>query len=102
MSQAIAGTFTTVTLAIAGQVSADLLIPRGPTQAKLTLTGLDASNTVRTRKRTSPGAAWTNQTTFNADQNGTAVTVVEGEQWSLEVVAVQTMRDIRYKFTVES
>src|SRR4051812_10258085 len=102
MSQAIAGTFTTVTLAIPGQVSADLLIPRGPTQAKLTLTGLDASNTVRSRKRTTPGGAWVNQTTFNADQNGTAVTVAEGEQWSLEVVTVQTMRDIRYKLSIEA
>lgn len=102
MSQAIAGTFVTVTIAVPGAVSADLLIPRGPTQAKLTLTGLDASNTVRTRKRTSPGAAWSNQTTFNSDQNGTAVTVAEGEQWSLELVAVQTMRSIGYKFSVES
>jgi hypothetical protein len=100
----IAGTFVTCTIPFTGQLSEELLIPNNPASmtAKLTLTGLNGSNTVKTRKRTTPEGAWVDQVTYNSDQAGTSITVAAGERWQLVTVAAQTMRDIRYKLTLEN
>lgn len=102
MAQVLAGTFATGSLGIGGQVSGPLPIPASKTQMRLTLTGLDASNTVKTQKRTSPGGAWADQTTYNSNQNAVAVTVVPGEEWRVASVAMQAIREIRYALDLQS
>jgi hypothetical protein len=69
---------------------------------KLTLTGLDGSNTVKTQKRTTPGGTFADQTTYNSDQASTVVTVAHGEEWRILQVTQQATKDIRYRMNCES
>jgi hypothetical protein len=85
-------TFTTGASASVGNASDILVVPTGVTSAKLTTVGLDGSNTVKTQKRTSPGGAWVDQTTYNSDQTNTAITVAAGEEWRLVQVTQQATR----------
>ena len=102
MSQAVAGTFPTGQGAATGNASDGLLIPTSTTTMRLTLTGLDASNTVKTQKRTSPGGTWADQTTYNSNQASVAVTVAAGEEWRVLGVTQQALKDIQFKLSVES
>lgn len=98
MTAEVSGTFAnggSVGVGIRGDV---LVIPSGYTSMQLTLGGsIDASNTVKTRKSTNGGQTWTDQTTYNSAQTGTAVTVAHGEQWVLETVAGQARKQITYR-----
>jgi hypothetical protein len=69
---------------------------------RLTLTGLDGSNTVKTQKRTAPGGAWADQTTYNSNQASVAVTVAHGEEWRVLGITQQAFKDIQYKLSAES
>lgn len=93
-----AGTFATGSTAIGvgSQTSDSCVINTGRTSMRLTITGADASNTVRTQKRTTPGGAWADQTTYNSNQSATSIPVVAGEEWRLITVAMQPVREIRY------
>ena len=93
-----AGTFATASTAIGvgSQVSDVCVINTGRTSMRLTITGADASNRVRTQKRTSPGGAFVDQTTYNTNQSATSIPVVAGEEWRLITVAMQPIREIRY------
>lgn len=104
MSQVEAGTFATGSTAcgVGSQSSSPLPIPSSTTVMKLTLSGLDASNTCRTEKRTSPGGAWSTQSNYNSNQNQVNVTVVPGEEWRVVLTALQPVRELRYKLSVES
>jgi predicted cupin superfamily sugar epimerase len=102
MSQVVQGTFATGSTASVGNVSDSLLIPTGTTTMRLTVTGLDASNTVKTQKRTAPGGAFADQTTYNSNQTNVAVTVAAGEEWRLFQLAQQATRDVVYKLSAES
>ena len=93
----IAGTFTTGRSASTGGNPSDVCnIPAGRTSMKLTLSGCDASNSVKSQKRTSPGGAFVDQTTYTTNQNAAAVTVAAGEEWRLVTLAQQAIREIRY------
>lgn len=97
------GTFTTGSTASTGGNTSDVLnVPTGMTTARLTITGLDGSNTVKTRKRTTPGGAWADQTTYNANQSNVAVTVATGEEWQIVSVTQQAIKDIAFKFSCET
>ena len=102
MSQVIQGTFATGSNPVSGNDSPPLVIPTGFTSARLTLTGLDASNTVKSQKRTAPGGAWADQTTYNSNQTLVAVTVANGEEWRILGITQQALKDIQYKFSAES
>lgn len=102
MSQAVAGSFASTSVAALGQTSAGLVVPSTPPQMKVTATGLDASNTVKTQKRTAPGGAYADVTTYNSDQAGTLVTVAHGEEWQLVLVTQQPFKTIAYKLSVEN
>jgi len=105
MAQTVQGTFTTGTIAFTGagnQISDVVVIPTGTTSMKLSTTGCDASNTVKTQKVTAPGTAWADQTTYNSEQTLTSITVAAGEQWRLVSVAQQAGKDLRFKLSVES
>jgi hypothetical protein len=97
----VQGTFATGSNPVSGNASDVLPIPTGMTSMKLTTVGLDASNTLKTQKRTA-GAAWVDQTTYNSDQTNTAVTVADGEEWRVFGVAQQATKDIRYKLSCEN
>ena len=102
MSQAVQGTFATGASASVGNASDGLLVHSSITTMRLTTTGLDASNTIKTQKRTTPGAAWSDVTTYNSDQTNTAVTVAAGEEWRVFQVTQQATKDVRYKLSLES
>lgn len=102
MAALIQGTFPTGANPVSGNTSDVLNIPTGTTSAKLTTTGLDASNTIKTQKNTAPGTVWVDQTTYNSDQTATAVTVAAGEQWRIVGVTQQALKDIKFKFSAES
>jgi hypothetical protein len=95
-------TFTTGATGSVGNASDVLTVPTGTTSAKLTTVGLDTNNTIKSQKRTTPGGAWVDQTTYNSDQTNTAVTVAAGEEWRLVQVTQQATKDVRYKFSCES
>lgn len=100
----IQGTFHTGAVPITGlqpNGSDVLTVPTGMTSMRLTLTGLDGSNTVRTQKRTA-GGTFADQTTYNADQAAVAVPVAAGEEWRVVQVTQQATRDIRYKLSCEN
>jgi hypothetical protein len=97
----VQGTFATGSNPVSGNTSDVLEVPTGVTSAKLTTTGLDASNTIKTQKRTA-GGTWADQTTYNSDQTNTAVTVAAGEEWQIVGVTQQAFKDLRFKFTAES
>jgi len=102
MSQAVKGSFASGGSVQIGETSAELVIPSSVTSMKLSTTGLDASNTVKTQKTTNNGYTWVDQTTYNSDQTATAVTVAHGEQWRLAHVAGQALKTIGYTMSVES
>lgn len=94
-------TFATGSTASVGNASDAVEVPTGTTSMKLTTVGLDASNTVKTQKRTA-GGVWADQTTYNSDQTNTAITVAAGEEWRLVQVTQQATKDVRYKLSCES
>lgn len=94
-------TFTTGATAAVGNVSDAMIVPTGVTSMKLTTTGLDGSNTIKTQKRTA-GGTWADQTTYNSDQTATVVTVAAGEEWRVFQVSQQATKDVRYKLSCES
>ena len=99
----IQGTFTTgPTGSGVGNFSDVLDVPHGITSMRLTLTGLDGSNTVKTQKNTTVGGAWVDQTTYNSDQSLVSIPVTNLEQWRLAVVSQGALKDIRYKMSIES
>lgn len=102
MSQCVQGTFSTASNPVSGNDSPPLVIPTGTTTMRLTLTGLDASNTVKTQKRVTPGGAYADQTTYNSNQSNVAVTVAAGEEWRLLGITQQVLKDIQYKLSAES
>lgn len=95
MSAYAAGTFATGSTAAAGNASDVCCIPTGHTSMRLTATGLNGSNTVKTQKRTA-GGAFADQVTYNSNQSATAITVATGEEWRLVQVTQQPIRDVRY------
>lgn len=97
-----AGTFATGSVAASGNAGDTLIVPAGTTTMRVTLTGLDASNTVKTQKRAVPSAVFVDQTTYNSDQANVGVTVVANEEWRVIGVTQQAFRDIRFKLSVES
>lgn len=97
----VQGTFATGSNPVSSNTSDVLEVPTGVTSAKLTTVGLDASNTIKTQKRTA-GAAWVDQTTYNSDQTNTAITVAAGEEWHIVGVTQQAFKDLRFKLTAES
>lgn len=94
-------TFTTGPAGSVGNASDVLVVPTGMTTMRLTTTGVDASNTVKTQKRTA-GGAWADQTTYSSEQAATAITVATGEEWRLVQVSQQTTKDVRYKMSCEN
>lgn len=94
-------TFATGASASVGNNSDVLCVPTGMTSMKLTTVGLDASNTIKTQKRTA-GGTWADQVTYNSEQTNTAITVAAGEEWRVVQVSEQATRDIRYKLSTES
>lgn len=103
--QIVQGTFATggVAITAAQPGGSDVVpVPTGTTTMRLTLTGLDGSNQVKTQKRTSPGGTFVDQTTYSSDQNAVGVTVAAGEEWRVVQVLQQATKDIRYKLSCES
>lgn len=99
------GTFTTGSVPItAAQANGSdaLMVPTGMTVMKLTLTGLDGSNTCKTQKRTTPGGAYADQTTYSSDQAAVNVTVATGEEWRIVQITQQATKDVRWKMSCES
>lgn len=100
----VAGSFTSGT-AHTANVSAGHQIS-GSLQAgamKLTLTGLDANNSVKTQRSDDNGNTWTDVTTYTADQAAVAVTdATLGRQYRLNLVKIQAGKTIAYKLTKES
>jgi hypothetical protein len=77
------GTLTTGSVPItAAQLNGGdvLCVPTGMTAMRLTLTGLDGSNTVKTQKRTTPGGTFVDQTTYNSNQSSVSVPVAMSNQ----------------------
>lgn len=103
----VQGTFATGSNPVSGNASDTLDVPTpnaafaAPTM-KITTVGLDASNTIKTQKITTPGTAWVDQTTYNSDQTNTAVAAAAGESWRVVGVVQQAFKDIRYKLSLES
>ena len=104
MAQAVAGTFTTNPAAagIGNQFSDALVIPTGVTSMRLSTSGVNASNTVRTQRSLDNGLTWADQTTYSSEQTNTSITVAHGQQWRLAQVVQQAQRDVRYVLSVES
>lgn len=98
----VQGTFATGSNPVSGNASDVVDVPYGTTSMKLTTTGLDASNTIKTQKSTNNGSTWTDQTTYNSDQTNTAITVAATEQWRVIGVTQQALKDIRFKLSCES
>lgn len=96
------GTLTTGQNAVSGNASDTLIVPTGYTTMRLTLTGLDGSNTVKTQKRTTPSGAFADQTTYNSNQSNVAVTVAAGEEWRVLGITQQAIKDIQYTLSCES
>lgn len=102
----IQGTFATGAVPItAAQLNGSDVLnvhSSAPSNMKLTITGADGSNTVKSQKRTTPGGTFVDQTTYNSDQAAVNVAVASGEEWRLVQVTQQASRDIRYKMSIES
>lgn len=99
----IQASFTTGSTASTGGVASDVLNPpANATTMRLTLTGLDASNTVKTQKRTSPGGVFVDQTTYNSDQVAVSVPVTTSEEWRLMTISMQPIKTIAFKLSCES
>ena len=102
MSQNVKGSFASGASVQIGETSAELVMPSGSANLKLTTTGLDANNTVKTQKTTNSGYTWVDQVTYNADQAATVIAAVHGEQWRLVHVAGQALKRIDYAMSAES
>lgn len=102
MSQIVKGSFASAGSANLGVNSDALVIPSGVTSMKLSVSGLDASNTVKSQKSTNNGHTWADQTTYNSNQSAVAVTVAHGEQWRLFVITQQVTKLIDYIMSAES
>lgn len=89
------------TVGCAGVAGDVMCVPTGKTSMRLTLTGLNGSNTVKTQKRTA-GGTFADQTTYNSDQSAVSVTVASGEEWRVVCVAQQPIRHISYILSCES
>lgn len=96
----VQGTFTTGAAASSVNAGEVCVIPAGYTTMRLTLEGLDGSNTVKTQKRTA-GGAFVDQVTYNSNQAAIAITVVAGEEWRVIGITQQATRDIRYRLVCE-
>lgn len=100
----VAGSFTSGTAHSANvtagqQISASL---QGGAM-KLTLTGLDANNSVKSQRSDDNGLTWADVTTYVADQAAVAVTDnAQGRQYRLNLVKIQAGKVISYKMTKES
>jgi hypothetical protein len=97
----VAGSFATGRTASLGQLSDVCVIPHSRTAMLLTITGADASNTVKTQKRASSSVAWGDVTTYNSNQSAVSVAVVANEEWRLAQVTQQPIRDIRFVLDAE-
>jgi hypothetical protein len=102
MSQNVKGTFASGASVQIGETSAELVIPSSTVQMKLTTTGLDANNTVKTQKSINNGYTWVDQVTYNADQAAAAIVVAHGEQWRLQHVAGQAVKRIDYEMKADA
>ena len=102
MAQVVGGTFATGSAASAANVSDSLMVHSSITTMRLTITGLNGSNTVKTQKRTTPGGTFSDQTTYNSDQDSVAVTVASGEEWRVFQITQQATWGVRYKMSLES
>lgn len=102
MSQCVKGSFASGQSVQIGEASDVLVVPTGFTAGKLTTTGLDANNTIKTQKSTDNGITWADQVTFNADQTNTAVVFADKEQWRLVHVAGQALKTIGYELSAQS
>lgn len=102
MSQCVKGSFASGASVQIGESSPELVIPTGLANLKLTLTGLDANNTVKTQKSLNNGHTWADQVTYNANQAGVNVAAVHGEQWRLVHVAGQALKTIDYEMSAQS
>lgn len=102
MSQNVKGTFASGASVQIGETSPELVMPSGSVSLKLTTTGLDANNTVKTQKSINSGHTWVDQVTYNADQAATVIAAVHGEQWRLQHVAGQAIKRIDYSLSAES
>lgn len=98
VSAVTSGTFATGLNAVSGNASDAMEVPYGVSTAYLRLTGCDANNTVKTQKRQA-GAAWIDQTTYNADQADITITVSANEEWRIVGVTQQALKDIKYRMT---
>ena len=103
----IQATFSTGSNPVSGNTSDVIDVPSfntafaAPT-LKLTTVVLDASNTIKTQKATTPGTAWVDQTTYNSDQTNTPIVVAAQEQWRVIGVTQQAIKDIRFKLSLEN
>jgi len=94
-------TFTTGPTSSVGNFSDVAIVPTGMTTMRLTTLGLDASNTIKTQKRTA-GGVFTDQVTYNSEQNNVAITVATGEEWRVAQVTQIANKDVRYKLSLEN
>lgn len=70
---------------------------------KLSLTGLDANNSVKSQRSDDNGQTWTDVTTYTADQAAVAVTDnTANRQYRLNLIKIQAGKTIAYKLTKES
>lgn len=102
MTQCVKGSFDSGASVQIGETSAELVMPSGSTSLRLTTTGLDANNTVKTQKSVNNGYTWADQTTYNADQAAAQIAAVHGEQWRLVHVAGQAIKRIEYELNALS
>lgn len=102
MTIVVQGTFATGSTASVGNASDSVLVHSSITTLRLSTSGLDGSNTIKTQKRTAPGGAWADQTTYSSDQTNTAVTVAAGEEWRVFQLTQQATRDVKFKLSLES
>lgn len=100
----IAGSFTSGTAHSANVSAGHQVSARLQAGAmKLTLTGLDANNSVKTQRSDDNGVTWTDVTTYVADQAAVVVTDnTLGRQYQLVLVKIQAGKVIAYKLTKES
>lgn len=102
MSQCVKGSFASGASVQIGETSDALVIPTGLANLKLTTTGLDANNTIKTQKTLNSGYTWVDQVTYNADQAAVNVPAVHGEQWRVQHVAGQAAKIIAYELSAQS
>lgn len=94
MPATVKGTFNR-----AGEISAEIESFGG---FRLFARGLDANNTIRLERSTTDGQSWSTVTTYNSDQNATAITetTVNGKH-RLVCATKQDGTNVRFKMTTE-